>query len=389
MSDQDIPDVQGAGDGAGILAVGAATSPARRRWRLASVLLALAGLSACASAPQPRPQDVQARIAALIPARVPDRAGWAQDIERAFAAQSLEPSDAHACAVLAVVEQESNYQADPPVPGLARIARAEIDRRAGALHVPGFMVDAALKLDSPDGRSYAQRLAAVRTEGQLSRIFEDFSASVPLGTRLLEGFNPVHTGGPMQVSVAFAMDHARGYPYPQDDGIRREVFSRRGGVYFGIAHLLGYQADYPQMRYRFADFNAGWYASRNAAFQAAVARASGVALALDGDLLTPGAALDDPGGTEAAVRRLGPQLAMDDAAIRRALQRGGDADFTDSPLYARVYALAEARAGKPLPRAVLPGIQLESPKITRSLTTAWFAERVDGRYRSCLARAPR
>jgi len=39
--------------------------------------------------------------------------------------------------------------------------------------------------------------------------------------------------------------------------------------------------------------------------------------------------------------------------------------------------LADARAGKPLPRAMVLSIQLDSPKITRKLTTAWFATRVD------------
>ena len=34
------------------------------------------------------------------------------------------------CAALAVTEQESSFQADPQVPGLADIARRKIDQRA-------------------------------------------------------------------------------------------------------------------------------------------------------------------------------------------------------------------------------------------------------------------
>jgi Protein of unknown function (DUF1615) len=36
---------------------------------------------------------------------------------------------------------------------------------------------------------------------------------------------------------------------------------------------------------------------------------------------------------------------------------------------------------------MMPRIRLDSPKITRKLTTEWFATRVDTRYRRCMARA--
>jgi hypothetical protein len=345
------------------------------------------GLVLAGCAPQRTPEDVRAELLRKLPVSLADRDGWARDIQAAFAAQDLEPSSDNLCAALAVVEQESTYRVDPPVPGLAGIARREIDRRAAALHLPELVVDSALKLRSPDGRTFAQRIAALRTEQQLSALFEEMAARIPLGQRLFGRFNPIHTGGPMQVRIDFAARHARGYPYPVDGSMRSEVFSRRGGLYFGIKHLLGYEVDYPAMRYRFADFNAGWYASRNAAFQRAAGIASGPRLVGDGDLLKPGAPMQSPGATEQALRRIGAQLGMDAAAIRADLRRGDDASFSDTSLYRRVFAIADAKgSGKPVTRALLPQIALDSPKITRKLTTAWFAGRVEARWNACLAR---
>ena len=96
---------------------------------------------------------------------------------------------------------------------------------------------------------------------------------------------------------------------------------------------------------------------------------------------------DVPSRTEAAVSTLSQELGMDAADIHRALRKSRTLDFEDTDLYRQVYQLAEGAAGHALPRARLPQIRLKSPKITRRLTTAWFADRVNTRYRRCLARA--
>mgnify|MGYP002652961711 CR=1 FL=1 len=155
----------------------------------------------------------------------------------------------------------------------------------------------------------------------------------------------------------------------------------------GIAHLLDYPANYDRPLYRFADYNAGHYASRNAAFQSALTLVSGIPLDLDGDLVLPNSS--EPGATERAARVLGKRLDMSDSAIRRDLEKGDGGDFERSRLYERVFELADRLEGKAAPRALLPQIRLKSPKITRKLTTAWFAQRVEERWQRCRGRAAR
>jgi hypothetical protein len=288
------------------------------------------------------PTEAREIIARLVPPSTVDRAGWAADVYAALATLELPATAENLCAVLAVTEQESGFRADPTVPGLPAIAWKEIDRRADGVGVPKIAVRAALALPSPDGRSYADRIDAVKTEQQLSEIFEDFIGMVPLGKTFFASRNPVRTGGPMQVSIAFAEAYAQARPYPYSvrESVRREVFTRRGGLYFGTAHLLAYEATYDKLLYRFADFNAGQYASRNAAFQNALSVASGLPVTLDGDLL-PRANNAPRGETERAAYSIAGRLGLSESAIRRDLERGDDNGFEKTALHERAFAYAE------------------------------------------------
>ncbi len=333
--------------------------------------------------------EVRQRISRLLPAYVKDKAGWAADLHTAFKALEVPHATPTYCAVMAIIEQESSFQADPTVPGLPTIVRRELETRAGRYGVPALLVSAALSKNSPDGKSYNQRIDALKTEKQLNALFEDMIGELPFGRQLFADYNPVHTGGPMQVSIDFAGQHAgeRDYPYPVDGKLRNEVFTRRGGVYFGSAILLDYPAPYDAIVYRFADFNAGRYSSRNAAFQIALGKITGQPLAPDGDLLRydDGQPASLPSSVEEAAIGIASKLDMSRPQIRRDLLLEKTPAFSRSPLYTRVFELAENK-GRPLARQAIPQINLKSPKITRKLTTEWFAKRVDSRYRSCLAR---
>jgi hypothetical protein len=367
-----------------------------RRLAVALCAGAITGtLASCASGPrsiQPAvdPDQVRALIEQFVPRGAADRVGWAADMYAAFSALEIDPTRENICAVVAVTEQESGFKVDPVIPGLPAIAWREIDNRAEHAGVPHLVVRTALQLTSPTGHSYGERIDHARSERDLSDIYEDFIGAIPLGRTLFAERNPIRTRGPMQVNVEFAERYAaaKRYPYPVRTSIADEVFTRRGSLYFGTAHLLAYPASYDAYVYRFADFNAGQYASRNAAFQSAVSSVSGITVTPDGALLPHGAQAALVGSTELAVRALGKRLDMSDSDIREALERGKSAEFETTRLYRRVFALAAQKQGHALPYALLPRIELHGPKIARRLTTEWYAHRVDQRFKRCLALSP-
>ena len=106
--------------------------------RLILCLTPLLVLAGCSTSRGPQPPErneaeVKAQIVHLLPATVADRNGWAQDIYTAFDTQKIDPSTENICAVLAVTEQESTYQVDPPVPNMGKIAQDEM--QIGRAHV--------------------------------------------------------------------------------------------------------------------------------------------------------------------------------------------------------------------------------------------------------------
>jgi hypothetical protein len=330
-----------------------------------------------------------ATVGHFLPKNIQDADGWARDITVAFNALKLPLTDQNICAVVAVTEQESSFNANPPVAGLPRIVRAEIRQRAEKFGIPEMAVNLALAVHSPDGRTYDERIDALKTENDLNALYADMTAELPLGRQLLESYNPVKTGGPMQVSLKFAEQQIQDklYPYAIRSSLRDELFSRQGGLYFGIAYLLDYPAPYDRMLYRFADFNAGRYASRNAAFQTAVQLLSGQTLDADGDLLrySNGAVSAEPSQTQKAVLSLADRLKLTEDEIVRDLKKEKTAGFDKTQLFLRVFALANP-SGARMPQAQLPDIKLNSPKITHGLTTSRFARRVDERFDACLTR---
>ncbi len=360
-----------------------------------TIIFSLLLLAGCASEPPTAdtptmsPEKAQALITRLLPTYVTDRSGWSADIYAGFATQTLDPNRDSICAVIAVTEQESGFRVNPVVPGLPDIAWREIDRRASASGVPLMLVHGALRLPSTSGPSFGARIDKVKTEKDLSDIFEDMIAAVPMGRRLFADRNPIRTRGPMQVNVAFAKEFAatHPYPYPLAESLPDDLFSRRGSVYFGIAHLFAYTPHYPDYIYRFADYNAGQFASRNAAFQHALQQASGVPLIYDGALLPHDDKAPGAGSTERAARLMGSRLRLSEADIHEALDQAGTREFETTRLYQGVFELADRGARRTLARAMVPRITLHGAKLHRTtLTTDWYANRVDSRFKQCLSR---
>ena len=394
--------------------------PARPLFKTFSIIAACISLSACGDnawwSNGKEPEMEAEQIKKVIPARVNDRQSWAQDIFDIMQELSIPKTKQNVCSVVAVVDQESNFVADPTVPGLGEKAVQEINSRlkekfeAKLGETIGGTVaeyfEHVLKNQPSPENNYMSQMRKVKTERELDllyrQIFDYMSkhyhvsaltgAAKLVGQDIGEKMNPITTLGSMQVHINYAKEHKR-----QSGSIaelRNDLYTQYGGLYYGIHRLMKYPADYDKAIYRFADYNSGMYSSRNAAFQRMLNAMTKTEISLDGDLLLytkNGDIKATQSQTEKELIAIFAQnnILVTPRQIRSDLKKEKEKKFEDTQTYLAVQKLYQNKTQKEPIYATMPQVVISGPKLSRDYNTNWFASRVNGRYETCMQRAKR
>lgn len=342
------------------------------------------------------------QITQILPNHVKDKALWADDLAKVFDVLKIDKTTQNLCSVVAIIDQESNFYADPAVANLGesslKALNDKLDDKLGKTTAKLFKQ--MLKNHPTPDNNFIQQIKAVKTEKQLDelyrKMFDYFANQYKVGVindtarlfnkSLDERLNPITTLGSMQVHIDYARTHRRASM--SDADLRADLYSRYGGLYYGVHRLMLYKADYDKPLYRFADYNSGMYSSRNAAFQKAVSTLGGQPLALDGDLLLyDGKDIKrDTSSTERAVLALNlPNLTT--KQIRHDLKYEKQYRFDTTPTYQAVMSAYKTKTGKTMAYATMPQVVISSAKMSGSYDTNWFASSVNKRYERCLAQA--
>ena len=292
----------------------------------------------------------------LIPSSTSNRMAWANDVHTIMDELNIERNLTDTCSIIAIVDQESNFVADPQVPNLGKKSLKEMNERLEkklGKTMAGYFNDMLKKSPSPDN-SFLKQLEQVKTERELDDIYREMFAFytqqykinlVTSAARIIarqnieEMFNPITTLGSMQVHIRYAVEHSRSGGNMHK--IRDDLYTQYGGLYYGIHRLMTYPANYSKPIYRFADYNSGIYSSRNAAFQQMINKLSDQDLSLDGDLLAynkEGDILPQTTTTENALMQLFLQenILLDAKDIRRDLKKEKQQKFEETDTYLQV-----------------------------------------------------
>ena len=381
-----------------------------------SILALSISLSACGNGSwwsKDEPTMEAEQIKKAIPPRVNERQSWANDIYDISDQLGIPTTKENVCTIVAVVDQESNFVADPHVPGLGEKAVKEVQGRLEEKFkdklgdgiggtVAGYFQDVLKNQPSPED-NYLSQMRRVQTERELDELYREIfdymskhyhvsaltGAAKLVGQDIGEKLNPITTLGSMQVHIGYAKDHKR-----QGGNIaelRTDMYTQYGGLYYGIHRLMMYPAEYDKPIYRFADYNSGRYSSRNAAFQSMLNDLTPAELGLDGDLLlyskdgSPRAAKSQSETALIAVFAENNVIATP-RQIRSDLKKEKDEDFEGTLTYKAVKKLYQEKTGKEPFYAMMPEVVISGPKLSRDYNTNWFATRVDGRYQTCMRR---
>jgi hypothetical protein len=335
---------------------------------------------------------------------------WASDLLDVLKQHGLEQSRGNICAVIAVADQESGFVANPAIPNLGKMSEQAVIAKLKKYSLLGDGAVLFLNKFPNQENSFMQRIRKAKTEKDLDLAYRDLTGGLKqyaqqykltwlvdnrFANDFIENSNEINTIGSMQVAVRFAVQFER----EQRNGkklsleeiyqIRDKLYTRKGGLYYGTLLLLGYETGYNKKIFRFADFNAGRYSSRNAAFQTMLAKLAAKKLATDGDLLiyqSDGDVEMTISGTEQAIRTIVQKynLNLKDYQIRRDLLKEKQLAFNKTTTYQTILTTYRAKTGKAPLYAQLPEIELHSEKSSRILTTAKFAAMVNSRYQRCV-----
>lgn len=331
--------------------------------------------------------DETARLVRRAEKNVEDAQGWALDLLDVLQSHQLEQSRENVCAAIAVINQESGFVADPLFRAWASCRKmpcarssAEFRWRVVSCCAGWNAIPRRRQVSWPASARPAPSTTLIAPTGRWSRAHASEKSGltevVQLGllNRIIEERNEIDTAGSMQVSVKFSLEMAkrrRWLPMMLDDvyAVRDQLYTRHGGMYYGVPQLLGYETGYARKVYRFADYNAGRYASRNAALQQVIGTLSGEKLALDGDLLSyakSGKAISGTTGTERAIRKISAAMALglSNSAIRNDLLHEKNADFvstTDVHVAARGLCPQDRQAAPVCPHYRDQAFQPEDP----------------------------
>lgn len=348
-----------------------------------------------------------------IPNHVAQRDSWAKDMSSIMDELKIEKTPTNVCSIVAIVDQESNFIANPKVPGLGQKAVKEVSTRLEEKFTDKLgsrfgkpvaqYFNNVLKNQPSPHDNYLNQMKKVQTEKDLDLLYRQIfdymtkhyhvsmltTTAKFVGQEIGERMNPITTLGSMQVQVRYANDHLREHMNIYQ--LRDYLYTQYGGLYYGTHRLMMYEAQYNKAIYRFADYNSGMYSSRNASFQKILNQLTKGKLALDGDLLlydgddSVSSKISD---TEVVLNKLFSEKKVNitPRQVRNDLEKEKELEFENTNTYSTLQKLYKDQTGKIAPYAIMPQVIISGPKLSKEYNTNWYATRVNGRYEACMNR---